>query len=46
MTLAELLTSIGTVISDYVADFTVYIAAGVVIALAAFVVKRLIKAGR
>lgn len=45
MVLADLLTQLTTTIGDIVPDFEVYIAAGVVISLAAYTVRRFIGAG-
>jgi len=40
MTLADLITAVGGVITTNVPDFEVYIAAGVVFSLAAYAVRR------
>lgn len=45
MTLTSLLTEITGAITDIVPDFSLYVAAGVVISLAAYTVRRFIGAG-
>lgn len=45
MTLASLLTEITGAIGDIVPDFELYVAAGVVISLAAYTVRRFIGSG-
>lgn len=45
VTLSSLLTEITGAISDIVPDFSVYVAAGVVISLAAYTVRRFIGSG-
>lgn len=45
MVLADLLTQLVTTITDVVPDFEVYIAAGIVVSLAAYTVRRFLGAG-
>lgn len=45
MTLATLLQEVGTAITDFVPDFGIYVAAGVVVSLAAYTVRRFIGIG-
>lgn len=45
LTLGSLITSIVGTVTDIVPDFSLYIAAGVVISLAAYTVRRFIGAG-
>lgn len=46
MTLTSLLQEVMTTVSNLVPDMSVYIAAGAVLSLVAFTIKRLIRAGR
>jgi hypothetical protein len=46
MTLTDVTTEVGTSVTNYVPSLAIFIAAGVVFALAAFFVARLLRAGR